>query len=63
MKKVVPEKVFISAPVTDTDCGCMICPHMAKNTLFKLYKCLLQRDPCIEIEKRGSNIKTLATYV
>ncbi|KAF0118429.1 MAG: quinolinate synthase [Rhodospirillaceae bacterium] len=49
MEKRTPGKTFIPAPGADGSCTCAICPHMAKNTLAKLYLCLVNENPRIEI--------------
>jgi quinolinate synthase len=51
MEKVLPEKTFIGAPGADGNCNCNICPYMALNTLEKLYLCLRDLEPRIEIEE------------
>ncbi len=51
MEKALPEKVFIGAPGADGNCNCNICPYMALNTLEKLYVCLRDLEPQIEIEE------------
>jgi quinolinate synthase len=44
MIKNSPEKRFIPAPPMN-NCACNDCPHMKKNTLQKLYDCLLNETP------------------
>ncbi|MGE4431627.1 MAG: quinolinate synthase NadA [Sphingobium sp.] len=51
MEKAVPEKTFIGAPGADGNCNCNICPYMALNTLEKIYLCLRDLEPRIEIEE------------
>ncbi|MPT47404.1 MAG: quinolinate synthase NadA [Sphingobium sp.] len=51
MEKAVPEKNFIGAPGADGNCNCNICPYMALNTLEKIYLCLRDLEPKIEIEE------------
>ncbi|MGE4411862.1 MAG: quinolinate synthase NadA [Sphingobium sp.] len=51
MEKAVPEKTFIGAPGADGNCNCNVCPYMALNTLEKLYLCLRDLEPRIEIEE------------
>ncbi len=51
MEKALPEKSFIGAPGADGNCSCNICPYMALNTLEKLYSCLRDLEPRIEIEE------------
>ena len=49
MEKHAPGKTFIPAPGADGSCNCASCPHMAKNTLAKLYLCLANENPRIDI--------------
>ncbi len=51
MEKAIPEKNFIGAPGADGNCNCNICPYMALNTMEKLYTCLRDLEPRIEIEE------------
>ena len=51
MEKALPEKNFIGAPGADGNCNCNICPYMALNTMEKLYTCLRDLEPRIEIEE------------
>jgi len=51
MEKAVPDKNFIGAPGADGNCNCNICPYMALNTMEKLYACLRDLEPRIEIEE------------
>ena len=51
MEKALPEKTFIGAPGADGNCNCNICPYMALNTMEKLYTCLRDLEPRIEIEE------------
>ncbi len=51
MEKALPEKTFIGAPGADGNCNCNICPYMALNNLEKLYLCLRDMEPRIEIEE------------
>ncbi|WP_394269475.1 quinolinate synthase NadA [Qipengyuania sp.] len=51
MELAIPEKTFIGAPGADGNCNCNICPYMALNTLEKLYVCLRDLEPRIEIEE------------
>jgi len=50
MAKSCPGKTFIAAP-PDTDCPCNQCPYMRKNTLEKLYLCLRDLTPSIEMDE------------
>jgi quinolinate synthase len=51
MEKALPGKNFIGAPGADGNCACNICPYMALNSLEKLYLCLRDLEPRIEIEE------------
>ncbi|MFA6219121.1 MAG: quinolinate synthase NadA [Erythrobacter sp.] len=51
MERALPEKTFIGAPGADGNCSCNICPYMALNTMEKLYACLRDLEPRIEIEE------------
>lgn len=51
MEKALPGKNFVGAPGADGNCNCNICPYMALNTLEKLYTCLRDLEPRIEIEE------------
>jgi len=48
MQKDNPGKVFIPAP-PNNNCACNDCPHMKRNTLEKLYLCLKNEIPEIEV--------------
>jgi quinolinate synthase len=48
MQKAAPEKTFIPAP-PEANCACNECPFMKKNTLEKLYLCLRDLTPQIEM--------------
>ncbi|MET3977939.1 quinolinate synthase [Mucilaginibacter sp. UYP25] len=50
MQKDNPDKNFIPAPPNNT-CACNDCPHMKRNTLEKLYLCLKNEMPEIEVPK------------
>ncbi len=49
MEKRLPDKHFIPAPGMDESCSCNNCPFMAMNTMEKLYLCLVNMAPRIEI--------------
>ncbi len=49
MIRTCPDKKFIPAPPNDSTCACNECSFMKLNTLEKLYKCLLNETPSIEI--------------
>jgi quinolinate synthase len=48
MKKDSPDKEFIIVP-SDETCACNDCPYMKMNTLEKLYSCLKNEKPEIEL--------------
>ncbi len=48
MRQVNPEKEFYIVP-SDKTCLCNDCPYMKLNTLEKLYQCLLNETPVIEL--------------
>ena len=48
MKKASPEKEFIIVP-TDETCSCNDCPYMKMNSLEKLYLCLKNEKPEINL--------------
>ncbi|MBK6694322.1 MAG: quinolinate synthase NadA [Myxococcales bacterium] len=48
MQKAAPDKVFIAAP-PEANCACNECPFMKKNTLEKLYLCLRDLEPRLEM--------------
>jgi len=48
MQKENPNKVFIPAPPNNS-CACNDCPHMKRNTLEKLYLCLKNEMPEIQV--------------
>ncbi len=50
MKKHAPEKTYIPAP-PDSNCACNECPYMKKNTIEKLYLCLRDRKPSVEVDE------------
>ncbi|MEI6418201.1 MAG: quinolinate synthase NadA [Sphingomonadales bacterium] len=49
MQKAAPDKLFIGAPGADGNCGCNMCPYMALNTLEKLYICLRDLAPVVDV--------------
>lgn len=51
IKKRVPHKTLLQAPGQDESCSCNQCPHMRKNTLEKLYLCLRDLQPRIEMDE------------
>ncbi|WP_310993992.1 quinolinate synthase NadA [Aequorivita marina] len=52
MQQEVPETVLIAAPAEeDNTCACSECAFMKMNTLQKLYDCLLNETPQIEVSE------------
>jgi quinolinate synthase len=51
MKRDAPNKTFIPAPPEDESCACNQCPHMRRNTMEKLYLCLRDLTPTIEMDE------------
>lgn len=49
MKKAAPEKTFYAAPGADGSCTCAQCPFMALNTMEKLYLCMVNEGPYIDL--------------
>jgi quinolinate synthase len=50
MQKQAPDKTFIAAP-PEASCACNECPHMRLNTLEKLYLCLRDLTPQLEMSE------------
>jgi quinolinate synthase len=48
MKKRAPDKEFIAAP-PDNGCSCNECPYMKLNTMEKLYLCMRDRKPELQM--------------
>ena len=48
MKRAAPDKELIPAP-PDDGCSCNTCPHMKRNTMEKLYLCLRDLSPRLEV--------------
>jgi quinolinate synthase len=49
MQKAAPGKVLIPAPPEDESCSCNRCPFMRKNTLEKLYQCMRDLQPQVDV--------------
>ena len=47
--KLAPEKTLIQAPGMDESCSCNQCPFMRLNTLEKLYLCLRDLSPEVDV--------------
>jgi quinolinate synthase len=50
MRKLAPWKNFIAAP-PEANCSCNECPYMRLNTLEKLYLCMRDKTPQINLSK------------
>src|SRR5262249_25717065 len=51
MRRDAPSKTLIPAPPEDESCACNQCPHMRRNTMEKLYLCLRDLTPRIELDE------------
>jgi quinolinate synthase len=51
MRKANPSKDYIPAPPKDSTCGCSECSFMKLITIEKIYKCLMEENPEIIIDK------------
>ena len=51
MEKRCPHKTFIPDPVDDDTCACSECAFMKLNTMEKLYLCLLNEQPAIQLDE------------
>jgi quinolinate synthase len=49
MEKMSPHKTFIPAPPQEEGCNCNNCPYMKLNTLEKIYLCMKNRAPEIDL--------------
>jgi len=49
MEKAMPGKKFIPAPGEEESCNCNNCPYMKLNTIEKLYNCMVNKAPQIEL--------------
>jgi quinolinate synthase len=49
MQREAPGKTLIAAPPDDESCSCNVCPHMRRNTLEKLYLCMRDLQPRIDV--------------
>jgi quinolinate synthase len=49
MQQAAPDKTLIPAPPEDESCSCNECPFMRKNTLEKLYLCMRDLQPQIDV--------------
>jgi len=52
MQREVPQKILIPAPIAENNsCACSECGYMKMNTLEKLYLCLKNESPEIQVSK------------
>jgi quinolinate synthase len=51
MRRDAPGKTLIPAPPEDESCACNQCPHMRRNTMQKLYLCLRDLQPRLELDE------------
>jgi quinolinate synthase len=49
MRLAAPDKEFIGVPGADGNCSCNTCPFMALNSMQKLYLCLRDLKPVIDV--------------
>jgi len=49
MEKLAPGKTFIGVPGGSGECACNTCPYMKRNTLEKLYVCLRDSRPELDL--------------
>ncbi|MDG2991579.1 quinolinate synthase NadA [Candidatus Synechococcus calcipolaris G9] len=61
MQRQNPHKVYVPAPPSNRACNCNECPFMRLNTLEKLYLCMKNQQPAIEIapEIRAAALKPI----
>jgi len=59
MQQEAPGKTLIAAPPEDESCACNLCPHMRRNTLEKLYLCMRDLQPQIEVPE-ATRVRALA---
>lgn len=50
LQRKCPGKTFYAAPAEDAECQCNMCEYMKMNTLQKLYECLRDEKPEIEVD-------------
>src|SRR5262245_39733570 len=58
MQQAAPGKTLIAAPPEDESCSCNMCPYMRKNTLEKLYLCMRDLQPQVDVPEE-TRIKAL----
>jgi len=49
MQRVRPDAQLIPAPAGGSGCNCSLCPYMKLNTLEKLYLCMRDRQPEVDV--------------
>jgi quinolinate synthase len=49
MQQAAPGKSLLAAPPDDESCACNVCPHMRRNTLEKLYLCMRDLSPQVDV--------------
>ncbi|MEZ4368614.1 MAG: quinolinate synthase NadA [Kofleriaceae bacterium] len=59
MQAEAPDKLLIAAPPDDESCACNVCPHMRRNTLEKLYLCLRDLAPQVDVPE-ATRVRALA---
>ncbi|MBL30941.1 MAG: quinolinate synthase [Flavobacteriaceae bacterium] len=52
MQKKCPNKIFIPAPIEDETCACSECAYMRLNTLQKIYNCLINESPQVNLDSK-----------
>lgn len=51
MQRKCPEKEFIAAPPDEPGCRCNECEYMKMNTLRKLYECMRDETPEVDVDR------------
>ena len=51
MQKAAPGKIYIPAPPEEDGCSCNECPYMKLNTMEKLFLCMKNKSPRIELDE------------
>jgi quinolinate synthase len=59
MQQEAPGKTLIAAPPEDESCACNLCPYMRRNTLEKLYLCMRDLQPRVEVPE-ATRVRALA---
>jgi len=59
MQQAAPGKTLIAAPPEDETCACNLCPHMRRNTLEKLYLCMRDLSPQVDVPE-ATRVRALA---